>query len=158
MEITTDALSMLGYFDPRYTCDFDNSSPELRWTDPPAETKEFAIIAEDRDARDGTFTHWVIYAIPAQINHLPAGIPPQETLPNGITQGLNSYRKLGYAGPCPPISDRPHRYFFKLYALNRQLFLPARLTRERFLDHALQYTLGWAEVMGRYQRIARAAG
>ena len=96
MGMTTDAVDERGFFDPRYTCDFDNSSPELRWVGVPPETKGFVLIAEDPDAPGGTFTHWVVYNIPAHVHHLPAGIPAQETLPNGIRQGVNSFGKLGY--------------------------------------------------------------
>jgi Raf kinase inhibitor-like YbhB/YbcL family protein len=108
--ISTDAIDDRGIFDPRYTCDQDNSSPELRWQDVPPGTAGFALIAEDLDAPSGIFAHWVIYNIPPELLHLPAGIPPQESLPNGIRQGLNSFGKLGYSGPCPPARDRAHRY------------------------------------------------
>ncbi len=132
MNLMTDAIRPNGYFDSRYTCDIDNSSPEIRWEHPPEGTAAFALIAEDPDAPHGLFTHWVIHNIPAEVRHLPAGIPPQEALPNGIHQGANSYGKLGYAGPCPPPGDRAHRYLFKLYALTRQIKLPPASTVKNF--------------------------
>src|SRR5690349_20194258 len=126
MRLSTDAIDSNGFFDPRYTCDADNSSPELRWDDPPQGTAGFALIADDPDAPGGTFTHWVVYNIPAKVAHLPTGIPPQDTLPNGIRQGTNGQQKLGYAGPCPPPGDAPHRYRFRLYALKALPELPQR--------------------------------
>jgi Raf kinase inhibitor-like YbhB/YbcL family protein len=158
MKITTDAIDSRGFFDPRYTGDFDNSSPELRWDDAPDGTKCFALIAEDPDAPKGLFTHWVIYNIPAQIRHLPAGIPAQETLPNGIRQGVNSFGKLGYGGPHPPAGDKPHRYYFRLYALREQPEFTPRATREQLLELIEPYVITTAELMGRYQRLLQRAG
>src|SRR5688572_9588399 len=114
MKLWTDALDSHGNFDPRYTCDVDNSSPEVRWDDVPMEARSLAMIVEDPDAPKGLFTHWLVYSIPRELLHLPAGIPPQDALPNGIRQGLNSFGKLGYAGPCPPRGDSAHRYIFRL--------------------------------------------
>lgn len=162
MELTTDAIVQgrngNGHFDPRYTCDFDNSSPELRWRDIPEGTAGFALVAEDPDAPKGLFTHWVVYNIPANLQHLPAGIPPQETLPNGIRQGLNSFGKLGYGGPCPPHGDQPHRYIFRLYALRALPDLPPRASRQQLLDAIQAIVIDTAEVMGRYQRTVQKAG
>jgi Raf kinase inhibitor-like YbhB/YbcL family protein len=153
MQITTDATDSNGFFDPRYTGDFDNSSPELKWDGAPEETKCFALIAEDPDAPKGLFTHWLIYGIPASIHHLPAGIPAQETLPNGIRQGINSFGKLGYGGPFPPLGDHPHRYFFRLYALREQPEFHARASREELLALIEPHVIATAELMGRYQRV-----
>jgi Raf kinase inhibitor-like YbhB/YbcL family protein len=152
MQLTSDSLDRHGMFDPRYTGDFDNSSPELRWDQAPEGTACFALVAEDPDAPKGLFTHWLIYGIPESLHHLPAGIPAQESLPNGIRQGLNSYGKLGYAGPMPPVGDRPHRYIFRLYALRERPEFVPRMTREQLLALIEPLTIGTAEFMGRYQR------
>jgi Raf kinase inhibitor-like YbhB/YbcL family protein len=157
-EINTDAIDSRGLFDSRYTCDQDNSSPELRWSNPPTETQGFALIAEDPDAPHGLFTHWVIYNIPENIHHLPAGVPPQETLPNGITQGVNSFGKLGYGGPCPPLGHGQHRYYFRIYALRTKLSLPPRLERQALLQEIEPHVISSVELMGRYQRLAQKAG
>lgn len=158
MQITTDAIDANGLFDPRYTGDFDNSSPELRWDGAPIETRSFALIAEDPDAPKGLFTHWVIYNIPAQIRHLPAGIPAQETLPNGIRQGINSFGKLGYGGPYPPSGDPAHRYYFRIYALREPPELPNRATREQLIEVITPLIIASGELMGRYQRAIQRAG
>jgi hypothetical protein len=158
MSITTDAINSAGFFDPRYTCDLDNSSPELRWQDTPAEAVGFALIVEDPDAPHGLFTHWVVYHIPASIHHLPAGVPAQETLPNGIKQGINSFGKLGYGGPCPPIGHGIHRYVFRLYALRSMPEIPSRVSRDQMLAAIEPHVISTAELVGRYQRAIQKAG
>ena len=161
MILTSDAIDSRGYFDPRYTCDADNSSPELRWENAPENTAGFALIAEDPDANRGLFTHWSIYNIPSKIHHLPAGIPPQEVLPNGIRQGANGYGKLGYSGPCPPSKesgDQDHHYVFRLYALAALPEIAPRSTREQVLQAIEPYILARTELTGRYHRHVQKAG
>ncbi|MGZ3698349.1 MAG: YbhB/YbcL family Raf kinase inhibitor-like protein [Bdellovibrionota bacterium] len=152
MSIITDAIDERGFFDSRYTCDADNSSPELRWNHVPEGTAGFALIAEDPDAPSGLFTHWLIYNLGAELRHLPAGIPPQEILPNKIQQGLNSFGKLGYGGPCPPSGHTAHRYVFRLYALRELPPLVPRMTREEVLSAITPLVLAQTETMGRYER------
>jgi Raf kinase inhibitor-like YbhB/YbcL family protein len=158
VSLSTDALDDHGFLDPRYTCDFDNSSPELRWEGTSENAVSFAVVAEDPDAPGGIFTHWLIYNIPAALRHLPAGIPPQDTLPNGIKQGLNSFGKLGYAGPCPPVGDREHRYVFRLYVLSRAPELTSRAQREELLAALSDCTLETGELHALYRRHAQRAG
>ncbi|MEO5969556.1 MAG: YbhB/YbcL family Raf kinase inhibitor-like protein, partial [Bdellovibrionia bacterium] len=76
MTLATDSINENGMFDPRYTCDLDNSSPELHWDHFPENTAGFALTVEDRDSPNKNFTQWLIYNIPSNITHLPAGIPP----------------------------------------------------------------------------------
>lgn len=158
ISISSDAIDERGLFDPRYTCDFDNSSPELRWDGVAAEAVSFVVIAEDPDATGGLFTHWLIYNISGSLRHLPPGIPPQDTLPNGIKQGLNGFGKLGYAGPCPPVGDREHRYVFRLYALKQVPEISSRSERDEVLKTIAPHVLETAEVIGRYRRAAQRAG
>ena len=173
MTLTSDALDSRGFFDPRYTCDFDNSSPELRWNDPPEGSAGFVITFEDLDAsakhrlseasapHELTITpvaHWIVYMIPGQIRHLPAGIPPQESLPNGIRQGVNGLGKLGYTGPCPGYHDRPHRYVFRIYALRTSLEIPMRASRDQVIEIIKPAIITSSDLMGRYQRLAKKAG
>lgn len=161
MKLNTDAIDEHGHIDPRYTCVLDNSSPELVWGELPEGTASLVLIADDPDAQDrhnpGPFVHWVVYNIPGEVNHLPAGIPPQDMLPNGIRQGLNSYGKLGYTGPCPPRGDRPHRYFFRLYALSGMPELPPRITAQQLLESIRPVTLGSVAIMGYFQRALERA-
>ncbi len=156
--VSTDAIDEDGKLDPRYTCDLDNSSPELRWDNIPENTVGFAVLAEDIDGDTGPFTHWLIYNIPVNIRHLPVGIPAQESLPNGIRQGTNSFGKLGYSGPCPLIGDRIHRYRFQLFALSQLPSLPSRLKRDQFLNTIQPYVIATATLAGRYQRLIQRAG
>jgi len=158
MLVHTDAIQSGGQIESRYTCDSDNSSPELHWANAPQGTQSFAILVEDPDAPNGVFSHWVIYNIPAHIQHLPAGIPSQEVMQNGICQGVNSMGKLGYSGPCPPLGSPPHHYHFKLYALNLPPQFETRLRREQLLREISSATLALAEVIGRYQRQILKAG
>ena len=138
-----------------FTCDGEDKSPALTWTDPPANTKSFALIMDDPDAPPGTWVHWVIYDIPADQTQLPEALPKGESLPNGAKQGLvwgvQDFSKVGYFGPCPP-PGKAHRYYFKLYALDRELNLPPKATKFD-LEKAMQgHVLGEATLMGTYGR------
>lgn len=156
--LRTDAILDSGLIDPRYTCDLDNSSPELRWEGEPEGTESFAVVVEDPDAPGGLFTHWLVYGIPKDIHHLPAGIPAQDSLPNGIRQGLNSYGKLGYAGPCPPLGSAPHRYLFRLFALRGRPELSSRIERQALLDAMYGLVLAQTDILGRFRRLGLRAG
>jgi Raf kinase inhibitor-like YbhB/YbcL family protein len=159
MRVVTDAIdTATGLFDSRYTCDIDNSSPELRWDDPPEGTVSFAVLAEDLDAGPEVFSHWVVYNLPASLRHLPAGIPPQDTLPNGIRQGVNSWGKLGYGGPCPPIGARAHRYRFRVFALGASPEVATRPNRVALLQAIEGKVLAEAQIEGLYRRALERAG
>ncbi len=135
----------------KFTCDGADVSPELFWVNPPSGTQSFALIADDPDAPVGTWTHWVLFDLPAQTASLPEGIPKVDEVPGGGRQGRNDFRKIGYGGPCPP-PGKPHRYFFKLYALDRILNLKAGASKQE-LEQAMQgHILGKAELMGTYRR------
>ncbi len=137
----------------RHTCDAEDVSPDLAWTDPPAGTGSFALVVDDPDAPAGTWVHWVLYDVPAEARSLPSGVPRKETLvqPAGARQGRNDFGRIGWGGPCPP-PGKPHRYFFRLYALDRRLDLPPGATREE-LDRAMKgHVLARAEVHGTYAR------
>jgi hypothetical protein len=134
-----------------FTCDGEDRSPALEWSEAPVGTKTFALIADDPDAPVGIWVHWVVYNIPASAHSLRGGLEKKEQLTDGTRQGRNDFRKTGYNGPCPP-SGKPHRYFFKLYALSTVLTLPAGTTKSD-VEHAMEgHILGRAEWMGRYQR------
>ena len=105
-----------------FTCDGLDVSPQLSWNDPPATTQSFALIMDDPDAPAGTWVHWVLYNLPISARELAENIPNREQLSNGAHQGRNDFNKFGYGGPCPP-PGKPHRYYFKLYALDTKLHL-----------------------------------
>jgi Raf kinase inhibitor-like YbhB/YbcL family protein len=134
-----------------FTCDGEDRSPALEWSEAPAGTKTFALIADDPDAPMGTWVHWVIFNIPASAKALPGAVEKKEQLSDGTRQGQNSSHKIGYYGPCPP-PGKAHRYFFKLYALGTELTLPAGAGKSD-LERAMEgHILGRAEWMGRYKR------
>ena len=135
----------------KFTCEGADSSPELSWTDPPSSTRSLALIADDPDAPSGTFTHWVLFNLPPETRSVAAGVNKIDELPNGARQGRNGFRKIGYGGPCPP-PGKPHRYFFKLYALDSKLDLKPGATKEE-LERAMEgHILAKPETMGKYGR------
>jgi Raf kinase inhibitor-like YbhB/YbcL family protein len=135
----------------KFTCDGADVSPELSWTDPPAGTQSFTLIVADPDAPSGTWTHWVLFDMPPTTSSLAEGITKIDELPGGERQGRNDFHKIGYNGPCPP-PGKPHRYFFKLYALDRNLALKPATSKQE-VEQAMQgHILGEAEWMGKYQR------
>jgi len=151
LELKSSAFQTAGDIPRKYTCDANDVSPQLSWDKAPAGTKAFALIADDPDAPVGTWVHWVIYDLPADTRELAEGVPATEVLSNGAKQGMNDFRKVGYGGPCPP-PGLPHRYFFKLYALDAPTGLKPRATKQRLLDAIKAHTLAEAELMGRYKR------
>ncbi len=135
----------------KYTCDGEDLSVPLRWTELPPGTKSFALISDDPDAPVGTWVHWVLYDLPADTRELAEGLPGSETLSNGAKQGLTDFRKVGYGGPCPPPGSY-HRYFFKIYALDATLDLPPRATKAKVLEAMKGHILAEAQLIGRYKR------
>ncbi|MGC8830205.1 MAG: YbhB/YbcL family Raf kinase inhibitor-like protein [Verrucomicrobiia bacterium] len=135
----------------KYTGQGKDISPPLEWSDAPAGTKSFAIISDDPDAPVGVWVHWVIYDIPANVTKLDENVPTKETLPTGAKQGINDFGNVGYGGPMPP-PGKPHRYFFKLYALDTVLNLKPRASKQELLRAMQGHILAQAELMGTYQR------
>ena len=151
LTLTSPAFSHQTKIPRRYTCEGEDVSPALAWTDPPAGTKGLALINDDPDAPVGTWVHWVIYNIPPTSRGLEEHLPKTEKLPNGAVQGLNDFRRIGYGGPCPP-PGRAHRYVFTLSALDTTLSLPAKATKAQ-LERAMEgHVLVRAELIGLYQR------
>jgi Raf kinase inhibitor-like YbhB/YbcL family protein len=150
-QISSTAFSGGLMIPKKFTCDGPDVSPDLTWKDAPAGTKSFALIADDPDAPAGTWVYWVLYNIPAGTRELPEGVAKQEQLPDGALQGRNDFRKIGYGGPCPP-PGKPHRYYFKLYALDTKLDLKAGVTKADVERAMKGHVLGETELIGRYGR------
>ena len=136
----------------KYTCTGENVSPPLGWSDVPAQARSLALIVDDPDAPAGTWTHWIIWNIPAHATSLPEGVPPaQESLPSGARQGKNDFGRIGYGGPCPP-PGRPHHYYFRLYALGAILDVKSGAARSDFEAAMRPLVLAQAEWMGLFKR------
>src|SRR5215471_658443 len=155
-ELVSSAFEQESEIPSEFSCDGRNISPELSWNDAPSDTKSFALIMHDPDApMSGGFTHWLIYNIPANVHHIPENAPNQDQLPGGGMQGKNSSGRYGYTGPCPPSGT--HRYFFRLYALDRELGSAAGGTKAA-LEKAMEgHVLAKAELLGRYKRNSNKA-
>jgi Raf kinase inhibitor-like YbhB/YbcL family protein len=150
-QLATTAFPAGGAIPKKFTCDGPDVSPKLTWKEPPAGTQSFAVIMDDPDAPRGTWVHWVLYDLPDDARELSENILEQERLAGGARQGRNDFGKIGYGGPCPP-PGKPHRYFFKLYALDAKLNLKAGATKAD-AERAMQgHILAQAELVGRYAR------
>ena len=134
----------------KYTCDGEDISPPLKWHDLPEGTKSLALVCDDPDAPLMTWVHWVIYCIPPTKDGLEEGIPNKEILEYG-KQGKNSWGRIGYGGPCPP-GKKPHRYFFKLYAIDEAIDLKPGLKKKELLKKIEAHVIEKTEIMGRYGR------
>lgn len=149
-ELTSPAFDHEGAIPPKYSCQGEDISPPLSWTEPPAGTKSFALIADDPDAPVGTWVHWVLYNIPADAQELPEGVPAQDKLSDGSLHGRNSWRRYDYGGPCPP--GGTHRYFFKLYALDTPLDLGPGARKKKLLNAMEGHILAQTELVGTFSR------
>ncbi len=145
MKITSPAFENNQSIPPKYTCNGENINPPLEFSDVPPDTKSLVLIVDDPDAPMGTWVHWVIYNIDPSVRTIEENSIPQ----NGI-QVNTSFGKPGYGGPCPPSGT--HRYFFKLYALNKMLTLdenPSKQTVENAMKDSI---IAKAELVGLYNQ------
>lgn len=143
--LSSTAFTEGGDIPRKHTCDGQDVSPPLEWTEPTDSTRGFALICDDPDAPAGTWVHWVAYDIAAGVRSLP------EAVKDGVRHGMNDFHRSGYGGPCPPPGP-PHRYYFKLYALARTPDLKPGATKKELLKAIEGQILAEAHLMGRYQR------
>ena len=151
LSIRSERFTPGGEIPAQYTCEGKDTAPPLAFSGAPAGTKSLALIVDDPDAPDPkaprvTWVHWVLANLPSEATGLPEGGKP---LPVGVREGLNDWKKTGYGGPCPPIGR--HRYFFKLYALDRVLDV-TRPTKDELLRAMQGHILGQAELVGTYEK------
>lgn len=152
--LSSDAFGAGQEIPARYTCQGQDCSPPLKWSNAPAGTLSFALIVDDPDAPDPaapkmTWVHWLLYNLPATCHGLAEAVPAN-ALPRGTSEGKNDWQRTGYGGPCPPIGR--HRYFFKLYALDAllpDLRQPTKLQLEKAMSG---HILGQAQWMGTYRK------
>lgn len=126
MKVSSSAFGEGEMIPTRHTCKGENISPPLQWRDVPVGTECFALLVTDPDAPGGEFLHWLMINIPLTCKTLAMGVPNNFKLANGAVQGINSFGRAGYGGPCPPPGEK-HRYFFTVYALSA--FLDPRKVR-----------------------------
>jgi len=144
MKITSSTFQEGGNIPSKFTCDGGDSSPPLQIAEIPSGAKSLALVVDDPDAPSGLFTHWIVWNISPQTNEIAEG-----SAPKGV-QGTSDFGKSGYGGPCPPPGT--HRYYFKIFALDRELNLPSATKRNQ-LDAAIKgHVVAQAELMGRYSR------
>ena len=150
MNLTSSAFTDGGTIPVKHTCDGDDVSPALRWSDPPERTKSFALACTDPDAPAKTWVHWVLFNIPPETRELPEAVHAAN-LPKGASEGVSDFGRPGYGGPCPPRGPA-HRYYFRVYSLDTTLALRAG-ARLPDLSRAMEgHVLAEAVLMGRYGR------
>ncbi len=155
MKLTSAAFENGQSIPAKYTCEGEDISPPLAWSDAPPGTKSFVLIVDDPDAPDPkapqrTWVHWVLYDLPA---HASALREAEAALPAGTRDGLNDWKRTGYGGPCPPIGR--HRYFHKLYALDKALGEVPSATKAAIEAQMRGHVISEAVLMGTYQKAKR---
>lgn len=151
LEVESSAFAAGETIPVRYTCDGDDISPPLSWSEPPPGAESLVLIVDDPDAPAGTWTHWVLFNVPATARSLAEGVPPDATVEGVGVHGNSSWRRPGYGGPCPP-RGAAHRYLFKLYALDTALDLRPGASQVD-VEQALEgHILAQGQLMGKYGR------
>jgi len=135
----------------RFTCEGEDISPPLLWAEVPRRTRSLAIICDDPDASMGTWDHWILFNIDPSKGSLPEGVPKQRRLPEGEVHGMNSWGRSEYGGPCPP-PGKPHRYIFKLFALDTKLSISPGSSKSELLESMKTHILEKARLMGIFGR------
>jgi hypothetical protein len=153
-KIESSAFSDGGRIPQKFTCEGQDLSPPLVWSEVPADARSLVLIVDDPDAPDPkaprmTWVHWVLYNIPAEATGLAEGIATQ-ALPEGTREGLNDWKRTGYGGPCPPVGR--HRYFHKLYALDTRLDGLDAPTKAQVEAAMRGHVIAQAELVGTYAK------
>ena len=153
-QLRSSAFADQGSIPRLYTCEGEDISPPLSWSGAPPSAQSFVLIVEDPDAPDPraprmTWVHWLLYNIPVAVRALPKGASQGGT-PAGTGQGLNDWKRADYGGPCPPVGR--HRYFHKMYALDRMLPDLGSPTKAQLLGAMKGHVLAEAVLIGTYQK------
>jgi Raf kinase inhibitor-like YbhB/YbcL family protein len=148
--LTSPAFDHHGKLPSHYTAAGEDASPPLQWEGIPDGTKELVLVCDDPDAEAGVLTHWVVYGIAPDVTELPEGIPADAIVnePVELVQGLNEFDESGYNGPLPPEDRGPHRYFFRLFALDCELDIPPGVTVDELRRAAKGRIIGQAFLVG----------
>jgi Raf kinase inhibitor-like YbhB/YbcL family protein len=153
LEIQSGAFGAGEMIPEKYSCEGENVSPALSWDEPPIGTQSFTLFFDDPDAVEVvgyTWVHWTIFNLPAEVRALPEAIPAEEQLPVGGLHGENSWKRVGYGGPCPPSGT--HLYSFRLYALDTMLDVEAGATFDEIQTAMQGHILAQAELKGAFTR------
>ena len=150
MKLTTTAFAEGQPIPPKHAYDNEDLSPALQWSGVPPAARSLALICDDPDAPMGTWVHWVIYGLPPATAGLAEGVPQSSELADGAMQGVNDYKRIGYGGPAPP-PGKPHRYYFKIYALDIKPELKPGITKADLLKAMDGHILAEGQLMGTYQ-------
>jgi hypothetical protein len=147
MEIKSRSFNNEDRIPTRYTCDGEDINPPLDIIHIPEDAETIALIMDDPDAPNGTWVHWLIWNIPVinQSFSIDEGVEPADAV-----YGTNDFDKLEYGGPCPPFGT--HRYFFKVYALDRVLDLDEGSIKEELMIEIEKHMIDWAQLVGKYSK------
>lgn len=151
IELTSPAFENGGKIPKKFTCDGADVSPPLAWSNVPEGTMSLALVCDDPDAPVGTWVHWVLYGVPPDTTSLRQGVPAGRIVRGVGRQGRNDFKRLGYGGPCPP-PGKPHRYFFKVYALDVELVLEPGAKKSELEKAMRDHILAEGRLVGRYGR------
>jgi Raf kinase inhibitor-like YbhB/YbcL family protein len=149
IEVRSDAFEDAGMIPKEYGREGENISPQLSW-DTLENVKSWALIADDPDAPNGTFVHWVLFNLPPEKTSLPPGASRTKDKLNGAIEGVNGRGEAGYTGPNPPTGT--HRYFFKVFGLDTTLDLGEGATKEQVLEAIAGHKVAEGQLMGRYTK------
>ena len=144
--VTTTSLKETGFLQSEFTCEGSDSSPHITWGEVPSNTKSIAVLAEDLNLAGAVASHWIVWAIPPDTRELPEGASGSSVLPTGAVEGVNTYKQVGYKGPCPPpkliaystgcqslgFVSNPYRW--SVYAVDKKFFLGPNSTRDDLLQ------------------------
>lgn len=149
LRLTSPAFANDEVLPLRHTADGEDVSPPLAWSGVPEGTKELVLVCDDPDADAGVFTHWIVYGMPPDVTGLPEALPDDAIMedPVPLVQGLNEFDEVGYRGPEPDHERGRHRLFFRLFALDEELDLPAGVTRAELRRAAKDHIIGSAELV-----------
>ena len=145
MKLNSSAFEDNQSIPAKYTCDGEDISPPFDISEVPTETKSLVLIIDDPDAPMGTWDHWIIWNVDSSVSQIK-----ENEVPSGAVEGLNSFKKQSYGGPCPPSGI--HHYHFKLYALNKKLELDSSSRKKEVEKEMAGFILDQAELIGLYQR------
>lgn len=151
IQVTSTAFKNMEPIPSDYTCDGRNVSPPLAWSGAPPATKSFVLIVDDPDAPGGVWTHWVVFNLLADTSELAEGMDKSQYIAGNAKQGLNDFKHLGYGGPCPP-GGKPHRYVFKLFALDAMLDLKPGSSKKQVEAAMANHIVAQGQLVGTYQR------